>query len=227
MDVLHIAVCDDEAADLAHAMKLLHDYDQQRQYDVSVFSKASDLLCCDFDIVLLDIEMKPPTGFEVAKQLMLRERQPVIIFTTKNNAYAVKGYGIALRYLQKPLDRAALFEAMDAAMMEASAQRLTISFDDNTHIVRMMEIRYIDIFGHYAVIHLGDNSLRVRSTLKEIVARLPRGRFAATHKSYVVNFDYIRTTSVNELWLLDGTRIPISRTKSAEFNQAFNRYLGR
>ena len=227
MDLLHIAVCDDETADLTQAMKLLANYDQKNQHVINVFPKAIDLLSHDFDIILLDLEMKPPTGFEVAKQLMQRQHPPVIIFTTKNNAYAVKGYGIALRYLQKPLDKATLFEAMDAAIMEASAQRLTVTFDDSTHIVRIMEIRYIDIFGHYTVIHLGDHSLRVRSSLKEIVARLPQGRFSATHKSYVVNFDYIRTTSANELWLLDGTRIPISRTKSAEFNQAFNRYLGR
>ena len=228
MDGLRIAVCDDEIADLAQAMALVAAYDPQKQYHVEPFHKAGDLLgdAC-FDIVLLDIEMARPTGFEVAKQLVSQEHAPVILFTTKHNAYAVKGYGIALRYLQKPLERQAFFDAMDAAIAEATAHRLTVSFEDVTHTIRVQDIRYIEVFGHYTVIHTGTDSLRVRCPLKEITARLPRGHFAATHKSYVVNFDYIKSIASGELWLMDGTRIPIGHTKAAAFNQAFNHFLGR
>lgn len=228
MDTLWIAVCDDELTDLTQAMEFLAEYNYQKQYCVEAFFKASDLLenSC-FDIILLDIEMSKPTGFEVAKLLVSQKHPPVIIFMTKHNAYAVKGYGIALRYLQKPLEKQAFYDAMDAAIMEASAHRLTLSFEDVTHTIRVHEIHYIEVFGHYAVIHTDNDSLRFRCSLKEITARLPRGYFAATHKSYVVNFDYIKSASASELWLIDGTCIPISRTKSASFNQAFSRYLGR
>ena len=228
MNALRIAVCDDELVDLTYAMELLAAYNRQKQYYAEAFFKASDLLeKTDFDIVLLDIEMSRPTGFEIAQQLAMKEFPPVIIFTTKHNAYAVKGYGLALRYLQKPLEKQAFFDALDAAILEATAHRLTVSFEDVTHTIRVQEIRYIEVFGHYAVIHIGNDALRFRCSLKEITARLPRRYFAATHKSYVVNFEYIKSASANELWLSDGTRIPISRTKSAEFNQAFSRFLGR
>ena len=228
MDSLRIAVCDDEIADLARAAALLADYDPHRQYRVETFVKAADLLAGDgFDIILLDIEMERPNGFEIAKQLAAREHPSVIVFTTKHSAYAVKGYGIALRYLQKPLEKHAFFDAMDAAISEASAHRITITFDDVTHMIRVRDIRYIEVFGHYTVIHTGKESLRVRSPLKEITARLPRGYFAAAHKSFVVNFEYIKAASASELWLTDGTRIPIGHTKAAAFNQAFHRFLGR
>ena len=77
----------------------------------------------EYDIVLLDILMPPPTGFDVAAALASRQDPPAIIFTTKSDAYAIKGYGIAIRYLQKPLEERALFKALDVAIEDISARR--------------------------------------------------------------------------------------------------------
>ena len=67
MEQLHIAICDDESVDLIHALDLVSQYDTAQQFVVSTFLRAADLLAAaktaSFDIVLLDIEMPPPTGF--------------------------------------------------------------------------------------------------------------------------------------------------------------------
>ena len=119
MDSLRIGICDDEAEDLSQVMEMVSRYDESKQLHIASFLHASDLLLAfkqsPFDIVILDIEMEPPTGFDIAKVLVSLESPPVVIFATKSNAYALKGYGVAIRYLQKPICQPEFFEAMDAA----------------------------------------------------------------------------------------------------------------
>lgn len=231
MEQLHIAICDDESVDLVHALDLVSQYDTEQQFVVSTFLRAADLLAAtktaSFDIVLLDIEMPPPTGFDVAQQLIQDSAPPSIIFTTKSNAYAMKGYGIAIRYLQKPIIYEAVSEALDVAIAEANAHRLTIQIDNTIHAIRLRDVQYIEVFGHYAVIHADKDSYRYRSSLKEIIGRLPRGYFAVSHKSYVVNMEHIKSATATEIIMDSGAVVPIGRTKAQEFNQAFYRFLGR
>lgn len=120
MAKLRVAVCDDDPLDLRQTLDMIQQYDNNKSLEVVSYVRASDLLkpsaMNTFDIVLLDIEMEMPNGYEVAKQLVMAQYPPVIIFVTKSSAYSLKGYGIALRYLQKPLNRTIFDEALDASI---------------------------------------------------------------------------------------------------------------
>lgn len=231
MEQIHIAVCDDETADLAQTLDLVKQYDSVHHLCLTAFSRADDILREAkknlFDIVLMDIEMEPTSGLVAAKQLSGNVHPPVIIFTTKSNAYAMKGYGIALRYLQKPLCLEELSEALDVAISEASAHKLTIQIDNVVHAIPLRDVEYIEVFGHYATIHTQETSYRLRSTLRDLTAKLPQGYFISTHKSYIVNLEQIRSATSSEAILNCGARVPISRTKLQAFNRAFYRFLGR
>lgn len=231
MDQLHIAICDDEIIDLSQTLELVKVYDSNSQLQITTFLRAADLMekakQYPFDVVLLDIEMEPPSGFDIAKELTSTDNPPIIIFTTKSNAYALKGYGIAIRYLQKPLLYEPLSEALDVAIADATAHRLTIQIDSVWHTVRLRDVQYIEIYGHYANIYTDKRTFRLRTTLKEIMGRLPKGYFVPTHKSFIVNLEHITSVTTSEVNLDCGSVIPIGRTKAKEFNQALFRYLGR
>lgn len=231
MDQLHIAICDDEIIDLSQTLELVKAYDSNSQLQITTFLRAAELMekakQYPFDIVLLDIEMEPPSGFDIAKELTSTDNPPIIIFTTKSNAYALKGYGIAIRYLQKPLLYEPLSEALDVAIADATAHRLAIQIDSVWHTVRLRDVQYIEIYGHYANIYTEKRTFRLRTTLKEIMGRLPKGYFVPTHKSFIVNLEHITSVTTSEVNLDCGSVIPIGRTKAKEFNQALFRYLGR
>ena len=231
MDSLRIGICDDEAEDLSQVMEMVSRYDESKQLHIASFLHASDLLLAfkqsPFDIVILDIEMEPPTGFDIAKVLVSLESPPVVIFATKSNAYALKGYGVAIRYLQKPICQPEFFEAMDAAIADATAHRLTFQLDSMLISVHLHDVQYIESFGHYTVIHTSQDQYRFRSTLKDISSRLPKGYFASPHKSYIVNLEHIRSASTSEVTLDCGVVIPIGRKRTQEFNNALYCFLGR
>lgn len=231
MERLHIAICDDESADMAQIIDALREYDKSKSFNIRTFNSAAELLqeikTKVFDILLLDIEMDPPNGFDAAKQIIAQEDPPIIIFTTKTNAYALKGYGIALRYIQKPIKKEDLFEALDVALQDSLAHKMTFKIGDVTYALRLKNISHIEVFGHYAVVHSEGQMYRFRSTLKDIISKLPKTHFAVPHNSYVVNLEHIKAATADEILLDSGIRIPISRRKAQEFNEAFYKFIGR
>lgn len=229
MGNLRIAVCDDEPLDLSNTIEMIKGYDKTKTFDIVPFTRACALLNAEdaFDIILLDIEMEAPNGYDVARQIAAAPTPPVIIFVTKSSTYTLKGYGIALRYLQKPLDKAIFEEALDASVQEASAHRLYFTSDDRTVALPLRKILYIEMYGHYAMIHTDFSEYRIRSTLKDIQNKLPQGYFALPHKSVLVNFEHVLSASKNEIQMDNGATIPISRYRYKEFNDAFFRFLER
>ena len=223
---MKLALCDDNAQDLCRMAELSAQYDP----DMEIFSFSSAKALCEstleFDAVLLDIEMDGPNGYEIALRMAQEENHPVIIFATNSAAYAVRGYGLALRYLLKPLRLEMLSEALDAVKQELRSNRLTVTLDGISHVLKVQDIRYAEVQRHQMTLYTTDGCLSFRGALKDLVSQLPGRWFAAPHQSYVVNLLYVRSASKTELVLTDGTRIPISRRRQQEFLHRFHRFLG-
>ena len=108
MKKLHIMICDDDPLDLEKTTQMVKEYDVSGLLQISACLQAKELLNLDispsYDIVLLDIEMESPNGYDVAKQLVAKADPPVIIFVTQSSEYTLKGYGIALRVFAEALN---------------------------------------------------------------------------------------------------------------------------
>ena len=223
---MKLAVCDDNAQDLCRMAELSAQYDPNME--IFSFSSAKALYesTLEFDAVLLDIEMDGPNGYEIALRIAQEENHPVIIFATNSAAYAVSGYGLALRYLLKPLRIETISEALDAVKQELRSNRLTVTLDGVSHVLKVQDIRYAEVQRHQMTLYTTDGCLSFRGALKDLVSQLPGRWFSAPHQSYVVNLLYVRSASKTELVLTDGTRIPISRRRQQEFLHSFHRFLG-
>lgn len=223
---MRIAICDDDPQDLQQLCALVWQYDSTMQ--IATFSTARALYesAARFDAVVLDIEMKAPNGFEIALRMARQESHPIIVFATNSAAYALRGYGLALRYLLKPLTEDAVAEALDAVKEALQRSRLSINIDGVTHVLQVQQIRYAEVSGHRVSLHMDSGVLTFRATLKEICAMLPGRWFCASHQSYVVNLLHVRSIAREAVLLDDGTSIPLSRRKQAEFMQAFHAFLG-
>lgn len=223
---MHIAICDDNPHDLQQLQALLRQYDSSMQIATFPTAKALYESTVRYDAVILDIEMEAPNGFEIALRMARQESHPIILFATNSAAYAVQGYGLALRYLLKPLTIESVTEALDAAREALRGNRMTILLDNAAHVLNVQDIYCAEVQGHYITLHTVQGPLRFRSTLKDIVAQLPRRWFSASHQSFVVNLLHVRTIAKDAVYLDDGTHLPLSRRKQAEFLQAFHAFLG-
>lgn len=228
---MHIAICDDEQRDLESIHMILRRYDLKRQFKISCFSAASDLLkeakVTRFDIAIIDIEMSSPNGYEAALELRKYPAPPLILFVTHSMDYTIQGYGVAFRYIPKPLTLEKLTPALDAAISDVRANRFTFSVDGVSYILYMQDIYYIEVYNHVTTLHTMDGEYSLRASLKEMLAQLPQGYFGLPHQSYIVNLAHVKTSTAQEVVLTNGTRLPVSRRRQSDFMRQLYLYLGR
>ena len=88
----------------------------------------------------------------------------------------------------------------------------------------LREIRFVEVFRNQTVIH-ADSDITLRSTLDAVMHQLSDSRFLRTHRSYLVNMDYITKRNGNDLYLSSGDKVPLSRTCEKTFEREYGRYL--
>lgn len=223
-----IAVCDDSPDDLT----LLYGY--CRRYDpglaVRTYSSAKELLASfpteKHDIVFMDIEMEPPNGFEAAEKLRAERDAPVIVFTTQTLNYAVRGYGLALRYLPKPVSFDTFSEALALAIRERLPQRISVSSDSGTEVLNVTDILWFEVYGHNVCFHLREGrELQVRCTFSSVLELVRPYAFTQIHKSYCVNLACVERAEQSNVSLTDGTRLPVGRSFIQPFRERLGNYL--
>lgn len=180
-----------------------------------------------YDIILLDIEMDGMNGFSAAKKLVKMQNPPLIIFVTNSGEYTYRGYEVAFRYLPKPVSYAILAGVLSAAIAKITSQKFTITTDGRSYVLPINDILYFETFGHNLIVHTTKNDFECRMKLNEVEALLPGNSFATSHKGYLVNLDYVDTVGENELSLTFDVKIPISRRRKQEFEQALFRFVRR
>jgi two-component system, LytTR family, response regulator len=201
------------------------------------------------DLLFLDVQMPGLDGFGVLRALDGDDALPEIVFVTAYDRYALQAFEVhALDYLLKPFTRRRFGEAMEhvlrrlelregrgpapgvAALLDAlraereRPDRIAVRGSRGVHFVKPDEIVWVEAEGNYVKLHTGAGDHLLRSTLKEVEARLGSHRFVRVHRSALVNQDRIRRL---EPWfhgefvvvLEDGTRLTSSRTYSGNLRR--------
>lgn len=226
---MKIAVCDDEPHDLDLLCALIRQYNSA--FDLTAFHRAGALLDAFqadfFDLVFLDIEMEAPNGFEAAELLMSRPEKPLIVFVTNSSAYTLRGYGVAFRYLTKPIVYDSIKPVLDLALEQITPQKIAFSQKDRTLLFSISDIYCMEIRNHTILLRTKDGQYELRSSLKDIEAQLPSLCFAKPHNSYIVNLAEVRSLSTKNLTLANGDQIPVSQRNRKPFEQALFQYVRR
>lgn len=133
---------------------------------------------------------------------------------------------VAMRYFfSRP---AAVAEAMPAPMAAAAPtstalpERFAVRKRGKEIMVEVADIDWIEAAGNYAVLHVGGETLEIRSSLTRLEGELDSRRFVRVHKSYVVNVARIAevTPWISGDWrirLQDGAEVNLSRRYRQRF----------
>lgn len=226
---MKIAVCDDEHQELEGICSFLNRYDVSHTIDTKQYTSGAELLKqiesgIYFDLLLLDIEMDV-NGFELARKIAAKPKKPLIVFITRLNEYAAQGYGIAFRYLVKPVEYSAFSKVMDAAVRQLRNDCLWIKDEGNMRRIEASEILYVESSGHNLTIHQEKNRVCLRMTMQNVSDQLCEAGFFAPHKGYLVNIKHIQKITETEVILTNNTHIPLSRRNKTKLEQVFYRSL--
>jgi DNA-binding LytR/AlgR family response regulator len=166
-------------------------------------------------------------GFNAAVKLKGMQNPPLIVFVTNSGEYTFRGYEVAFRYLPKPVTYEVLAGVMSSAIARIAPFKLTITADGSSYVIPINEIRYFETSGHDLAAHTTGSKFQYRMKLSEVESLLPINTFAAPHKGYLVNLDFVDIMDGNGLLLTCGKRIPVSRRCKKDFEQALFRFVRR
>lgn len=228
MACYRIAVIDDDKTQIEYLTSLLGEWAKQEGvlHQVEAFESAEAFLfqyAADkaFDLLLLDIEMGAMNGVELAKVIRRENREIQLIFITGYMEYISDGYDVeALHYLLKPVNREKLFPVLERAVERLLSKRRVLMLRSGDEMIRLplYEIRYVEVRANYITIHAQEDHA-VKKTLSELEKDLDEG-FFRTGRSYVVNLQYIQKITKTDVFLKDGTRVPLSKGNYEKLNRA-------
>lgn len=226
----HIAICDDNSIDIHYLSNLLDRWASERgiQLRTDTFPSAEAFLFHyaeqkDYDILLLDIEMQQMDGVTLARRIRKENEVIQIVFVTGYSDYIAEGYDVsALHYLMKPVDTDKLFQVMDRAVKRLSKASRVLTLEVAGEIVRIPfeEIRYLEVCKNYVTIY-GKQEYVVRKTLGELQVLLETEEgFFRAGRSYLLNLSHVVRVSKSEVYLDDGSAVPLPRGVYEPLNRA-------
>ncbi len=202
-------IIDDEEIARLRLYKMLSKYS-----DISIIDEAGNGIeaiekidSIKPDLIFLDIQMPGNSGFDVLKKI---NHQPVIIFTTAFNEYALKAFEEnAIGYLLKPIDAERLSQTIETSkklighpnndryvkLLNSMEKREIKQFLSKTgsHIkfIPCKEVCFIKSKDKYSFIHTETGTeYIVDQTLTELQEILPQF-FLRIHRGAFVNVEFI------------------------------------
>jgi two-component system, LytTR family, response regulator len=191
------------------------------------------------DLVLLDIQMRDGTGFDLLDKL--GPLQCKVIFTTGFDQFALKAFRYhAVDYLLKPIDPDLLKEALDNVIVSENDDKdltkqidqlfksfsankcttLALPSQNGIDYIHLDEINYLMAEGNYTTFFLTDNKkIVVTKSIKDYEDILPPETFFRVHQSYIVRSNQVKRYSKddNSIVIQNGDLIPVARRRRNEF----------
>lgn len=215
-----VCIVEDNAADAAYFSAMVRDWAAAAGITVriSTFPSAEAFLfwyeeAPALDILLLDVEMGPMNGMQLAKQLRDCQETAQLVFVTGYPDFIGEGYEVgALHYLLKPVSPQKLAQVLGRAVDSLARQekRLCVSFDRQTRFVPINDILYLEAQKQYVLVHAVGETLRTKASLSEMLPQLDE-YFLQCQRSFIVNLWQVQQVNSDCLLLKNGERVPISR----------------
>jgi two-component system LytT family response regulator len=159
------------------------------------------------DVVFLDVEMPPQTGFDLLPFLQKLPREPSVVFITAYENFAIRAFEVsALDYLLKPIhtERLAitvqrLLSTTKPEALEATEEtwtmdsRVTLSDRRIKAMVEVSSIAAIRALGAYSRVSLvGQPQMLILRSISEWEARLPAAEFLRMDRSLIIQTRLLR-----------------------------------
>ncbi len=194
-------------------------------------------------MVFLDIQLGDLNGLIVARKILDIDKFIYIVFVTAYDKYAIQGFEInAVDYILKPfteeriimtIERIRRYRGLDKeetspkdGKKNLDLNKLCVLKDNRLILIDTKKIVFIKSTNGIVKVHTVDNVYDCNNKLKEIEERFADLKFIRTHKSFVVNIDYIEEiipwfnyTYKIHLKGVNNEEIPVSRNYMKNFKE--------
>lgn len=239
----YIAICDDDSNYIKYIKKMLIQSGLKNEEAIfNEYCSGEELIqsmefCEKIDLLILDMQMKELDGHETAR--CFREQFPssVIVFCSGVCMPTVETFETTpFRYLLKEYTDDRMVRELKVIVDEMKKKfiepNIIGTWRYSTVKLRLDEILYISIARRGSNIYVNPqiakyefkNCVNSKKKVVELYSILKPYGFEYAHNSYIVNLDYIKRMTTQELELSDGTLLSVARSKEKELRVAFARH---
>lgn len=232
--MIRVAIVEDESAYVRQLQTYLHKLKEEKgiMLQVTVFTDGSEIVSryrAEYDIILLDIQMRSMDGMTAAEHIRELDQSVVIIFITNMVQYAIRGYSVnALDYILKPVSYVAFSQKfLRAADLLKRREKKYVSLQIGGNMVRLelRQIYYIESQRHYIIVHSDAGEYSLIGTMKDMEERLRGDNFYRCNNCYLINLAHVE--SVNNTYVtVGGFSLQISRPRRKDFMATLTDYMG-
>lgn len=232
--MLKIAIVEDEESYISVLQEYLKKYEEETGEDieVTVYHDGDEIAAfyrAQFDVILMDIEMKFIDGMTAAEEIRKVDSTVAIIFITNAPQYAIRGYEVgALDYILKPVPYFTFSQKLGRAVEKLKKRErkwITIQVKGGVMRMELSDLYYIESEGHDLIYHTKDGTAVSGSTMKSAEDVLAKMDFFRINKCYLVNLEHVEGIQ-DKYAVVHGERLLISRPRMKQFMQELTRYWG-
>lgn len=228
---IKIAVCDDIIEERVKIRDLINQYLDENYYVASIdeYDSGEELLKSDivkYNLIVLDIFMNELNGIETTKEIMKINDKVSVIFCSTSNEFAQESYDVdALRYLTKPVSKEKLFLTLDKYFrIHTSLKMLKYKQNRMEESIYLSDVIWIEAGDHKSIIHTKQGEIVSSTLFKQFCEELLKAGFIKPIRFALVSMDAIINIPTDEIKLIDGTIIGISRDMKKEVKKIYADY---
>lgn len=236
--MINIAIVDDNRVDLNEEVQITEEYFRKKGLlcRVEPFEDPDWMIRGlkeeQYDIYIMDIRMEKMDGIEAAKRIRAEYPEPIIIFATNYQEYAIEAYEVnTWRYIQKRKLKEKLTEAYDALLprlLEQENEVYVIEKKSNVEKIFYDDIYYMEKDERYTVIHCRNGQKkRVRKAIGDVYQELATEEFIRLSKGFIVNLRHVMSMQDHCILLRNGETVVVGASKLTEVRQRIASYWRR
>jgi len=197
------------------------------------------------DVLFLDIQMPGMTGFEM---LNLLDPQPVVVFTTAYNEYALRAFEVnSIDYLLKPIEERHLGRALDklerlrsapepapdwknvlaqisTALGQGAAtpypDRIASRSGERIHILELAKVTHFFAQDKLTYAAVDSRSFAVDHTIADLEETLDPRKFCRVHRATLLNLAWVKEV---DAWFGGRMLVRLKDAKNTELQVARDR----
>lgn len=232
--MIKIAIVEDEIIYAKQLQDFLCQYEQENKemFDITIYTDGDQIVNkyqSQYDIILMDVEMKFMDGMSAAEEIRKVDSEVVIIFITNMPQYAIRGYAVdALDYVLKPVSYFAFSQRLNRAidrMKKRKSKTIMLSMKGGMVRMNVANIYYIESCGHTLVLHTILGIYEVAATMKDMEKKLEGSNFCRGNKGYLINLQHVDGIQ-DGCALVKGEELVLSRARKKDFMEALTKYWG-
>lgn len=221
---INIAICDDEPEICSQIEEILIEILKRKKikYEIDIYMDGENLCSGmkkeNYNLVFIDIELPKMNGVEIGTYIRekLKDEKIQIAYISAKESYAMELFeSRPINFLVKPLNYEKIKKVVDKynVLSEDDNRIFTYSKGHEFYNIQLSQILYFESDNRKIRIVKEDGTDEFYDSLESIYGRVKRYKFLYVHKSYIVNYKYVKKVAYDKVTMNNGKEISISQSR--------------